>query len=387
MKFLDGYLADGLKRELKELYLSTLILGFAISSITIFEPIYLYTLGFSLKQIVLFFIGVYSLYFLILPLGANIARIKGYEHSIFYSTIFFILYYLSLFSIPKSIYFFYLAIVMLAIGKCLYWPAYHADFARFGRKEKRGKEISNLVMLLNFVYFIGPLFGGLIISFFGFKILFIAVCVLILLSNIPILSTKEIFTPIPFSYKEAYNRLTRKNYRKGVLAYLGYGSEFVFLVIWPIFIYLIAKNFLSIGLLVAFSTIVSSLAILYIGKITDEKDKYKVLKKGIVLGSLSWFLRIFIYNPLGIFFLHFLTQISQNVISIPLVSLVYNQGSETSVMKTIVFFEMSLVIGKLLTMFIIYLFLLIYPTSFIPSFILAGLIIFFYNFISHLKKI
>lgn len=384
---LNNFLFDGLKREIKELYLSTLILEFAISAINIYEPVYLYTIGFSLKQIVLFFIGVYFLYFFIVPAGANVARKMGYEHSIFYGTIFSIFYYLSLFNIPKNVYFIYSAIVMLAVSKCLYWPAFHADFARFGVKRRRGKEITNLNILFSIIYILGPLFGGFIISIFGFKVLFIILTVIILLSNIPMLSTKEVFTPIPFSYKDAYKRLLRKEYRKGVLAYLGYGTEFVFLIVWPIFIYLVAGNFFSIGLILAISTLVNCLALFFIGRITDEEDKYKILKGGIIFNSLSWFSRIFVSTPLGVFFLHLFTQISQNLITIPLVSLVYNQGSETSVMKTIVFFEMSLVMGKLIAMFVIYLFLLVYPRSFAPAFILSGVMVFFYGFIAHLKEI
>ena len=40
--------------------------------IQIFELIYLYMLGYSLQQIVLFFIIVYVLYFVLMPLGVGI---------------------------------------------------------------------------------------------------------------------------------------------------------------------------------------------------------------------------------------------------------------------------------------------------------------------------
>lgn len=386
IKFLNGYLVNDLKKELKELYLSTLILNLAISAVSIFEPIYLYTLGFSLAQIILFFIGVYLIYFLIIPLGAHVAKMKGYEHSIFYSTFFCIFYYFCLFSIPKGSYFIFLAIIMFAVTKALYWPAYHADFARFGTGGERGKEISNLTVLYSLIYVFGPLIGGLIISFFGFKILFLIISFLILISSVPMLLTKEVFTPKPFSYREAYERLIKKNYRRGVLAYLGYGEEFIFLVIWPIFIYLVARQFFSVGLIVALSTLISTLSLLYIGKKADKEDKYKILKGGTILSSLSWFLRSLVFSPFGLFLSHTLTLISQGLINIPMISLVYDQGSKGSVMKTVVFFEMSLVLGKLLAMFIVYLFLLIYPNSFIPAFILAGLMVLLYNFVTKLKE-
>ncbi|MBU1160660.1 hypothetical protein KKG18_02430, partial [Patescibacteria group bacterium] len=160
----------------------------------------------------------------------------------------------------------------------------------------------------------------------------------------------------------------------------------IFYIIWPVFIYLVAKQFFSIGLIVALSTLISTLSLLYIGKKSDKEDKYKILKGGAILNSLSWFLRPLVFSPFGIFLAHAFTQVSQGLINIPMISLIYDQSSKGSVMKTVAFFEMSLVIGKLIAMFVIYLFLLIYPDSFVPAFILAGLMALLYNFVTKLKE-
>ncbi|MBI4090468.1 MAG: hypothetical protein HY422_00420, partial [Candidatus Komeilibacteria bacterium] len=49
--FLRSLLPLHMRREIKELYLSTLILNFGVSMILVFEPIYLYTIGYSLSYI------------------------------------------------------------------------------------------------------------------------------------------------------------------------------------------------------------------------------------------------------------------------------------------------------------------------------------------------
>jgi hypothetical protein len=71
-----------MRREIRELYVSTTILDFGLAMILIFEPIYLYTIGYTLRQIIFFFFLVYLIYFFILPLGASFAKHLGYEHSI-----------------------------------------------------------------------------------------------------------------------------------------------------------------------------------------------------------------------------------------------------------------------------------------------------------------
>jgi hypothetical protein len=53
-----------LKREIGELYITVSIQTFALSMISLFEPIYLFELGFSISQILLFFIFVYLIFFL-----------------------------------------------------------------------------------------------------------------------------------------------------------------------------------------------------------------------------------------------------------------------------------------------------------------------------------
>lgn len=43
-----------LKREIAELYITVAIKTFALSMISVFEPLYFYQLGFSIPQILLF---------------------------------------------------------------------------------------------------------------------------------------------------------------------------------------------------------------------------------------------------------------------------------------------------------------------------------------------
>ena len=83
--FLDHYLKHTLRHEITELYASVAIKNFAFSMVTIFEPIYLYTLYGSLSIVFAYYAIAYTLYFFTASFGAKAAAKYGFEHCIFYS--------------------------------------------------------------------------------------------------------------------------------------------------------------------------------------------------------------------------------------------------------------------------------------------------------------
>ncbi|MBU0707539.1 MFS transporter [Patescibacteria group bacterium] len=380
---LPHYFARRLTRPVKELYLSVAIMDLATASVLIFEPIYLYTLGYSVKQIVLFFLGLYGIYFIIMPLGAKYANSRGYEKSIIVSTIFLILYYLSLFALPWFHWLIFVAPIICAWQKTFYWPGYHADFASFSDEREQSRQIGNLRVINNIVYVLGPLAGGLIITLASFEILFVVVILLIVISNFPLLITKEKVTPRSFSYKGAYKRLAKKHHRRKLLAYIGFGEELVVMIIWPIFIYLIVDSFFTIGAIIALATLVTTFVTLYVGRVCDKKHKHPVIKLGTVLYSLTWWLRPFAGTISHVFLIDTLSRISKNMIYVPLTAITYFRARRYNIMSGVLFFEMALVVGKLLTLVSVFIVISYFGVSvgFVFAFVLAGFLSLLYNFL------
>ena len=296
------------------------------------------------------FLGAYGAYFFILPLGAKIAYSYCFTHSLLYRSHFLILYYLALFAIPFSPWFIGAAIIAFAIQKTLYWPGYHADFAVYSNDGDRGREISNLAMVMSFTAVAGPFIGGILVHFFGFPVLFMIAAAAILASNVPLLSTKEIFGQAKnFSYFGAYRRLANRENSRKFFAYLGYGEELIFMVVWPVFIFTIVKNNLSVGSLVAGATLLMMAILLYVGKLTDNGNKRSVLRGGVIVSVVSWIMRIFMATPFGVFAAETITRIGRTTVQVPLTTLTYDRARQGSVMETVIQFEMSLIAGKILT--------------------------------------
>jgi MFS family permease len=352
--FLRKLLPQHMTRQLREILVSTILLNLALAMVMIFEPIYLYQLGYSLQEIIWFYLLLYAVYFFIMPLGAKFSRYKGYEWGIFWGSFFFAAFYLSLFLIPSMPIFFYIAPLIFAVQKMFYWPAYHAGFAKFSDAREEGREIGTVNGVTSLVYIVGPALAGFIVLDWGYGALFLMASIIFLLSNIPTLITKEIFEAKSFSYVQAYKELFARENRRAFLAYLGFGEEFVVMILWPIFISLIVVNVFDLGLLVAGATFITVLITIYVGRLSDSKSRRLVLTLGSSFYSLAWFIRLFIVNQLGVFFVDTMSRLSKNMVMVPLTTITYERAKEKhGVMSGVIFFEMSLVIGKILAMLII----------------------------------
>ncbi|MEK9130146.1 MAG: MFS transporter [Patescibacteria group bacterium] len=366
-----------LKREIAELYVSIAIKTFALSMISIFEPLYFYKLGFSIPQILFFFVLNYFVYFFIVPLGGKIINRFGFEHSIFFSIPFCILYFLSLYCVSFNFFFIFLAFIFLIIYKTLCWPSYHANFAKYGVDEERGKEVG-IINIIDLTFgAVGPLLGGLIIVSFGFNILFIIVACILSASIIPLFTTKEQFVSRKnFSYKDCFKRLFCQKNRKDMWKFMGFGEEIIHLIIWPIFIFLSIKNYSIIGGLISLSLIVSIFVTSYIGYSFDNGNGKKMLKKSLFLHFILWLARGFINSPIGFFLIELFNTITLNGIHIPLIAHTYKMAKKYGTLKYMIFFEQSLIIGKIFIAFIAFLLFFIFGTGFwvwFSVFFIAGL--------------
>lgn len=370
-----------MKRQVRELFVATTITNLALAMVMIFEPIYLYDIGYSLQAIMLFYLIAYVVYFFIMPLGGKFATEKGYEVGITIGVFLYIAFYISLFLIKDNPWFFYISPIILALQKMFYWPAYHADFAKNSEDTEEGREVSAITVSASLVYILGPALAGLIIKFWGFGALFVATSLVFLVANIPMLITREKFKPHGFGYGQSYKQLLSKANRRAFLAYVGFGEELVVLVIWPIFMAVIIADALDLGMIVALATLITTMLVFYIGKLSDLKSKRKILALSSAFYSLTWFIRLFISNIFGVFFVDTLSRLGKNTLSVPLTAITYENAKnlrsdgQHSIMHTVVFFEMSLVVGKLIAMVLIFIALFFVGSELLAfnlSFILAG---------------
>lgn len=371
-RFQNRYLAKNIKREILELYISTIIRNFAISLISIFEPVYLYTLGYSLQWIIFYYAMIFTGFFFLAPIGGKLSARFGFEHCMLYSIPVLIFYYLTLYFIPSFSLCFFSAAFLAVLYKIIFWPAYHTDFAHYGNNLRRGKEISTLNSLIRLFVVAGPIIGGIVLTVFGFKILFIIVCLTLSISIIPLFTTLETFKPVQFGYFEAFRRLFNPRFRRARLAFMGSAEEIIGITCWPIFIFVVLTSYTDLGFITSGATIVSFLSILIIGKWTDKKDKRKIIKISAIAFSLLWLVRFFARTSWGLLLVNSLSGISKDGIGIPMTAIIYDAGCKRGNLKCVIFREMSLNLGKSLMAWSL-VGILFFTNSWLVIFTLAGL--------------
>jgi hypothetical protein len=161
------------------------------------------------------------------------------------------------------------------------------------------------------------------------------------------------------------------------LGYFGFGEELLVLTIWPIFIYIIIKNYQDTGALVTVATLVATGLALYIGFYTDKHSKDSLLKAGTLIYALTWLARIPVISPFGAFITDTLSRTTKSLVFIPASTVTYERAEETHIMPYIVGFEQMLAIGKLIAA-LIGMAVFAATGSFVALFILASIFSLFY---------
>jgi len=343
---LPHYFTKDVRKEMGELYASSAISNFALSVITLFEPIFLHVvLGFSIPKILLFMALVYACYVILIPFGGKFASVYGYRHCIALSVPFQIFYWLALLASIGHGNAAFLAAPMFALQKTFYWPGFHSVIARFAQTEQVGREFGAAYAINNLAQIGGPLLGGIISQYFGLPAAFLVAAILYCISAVPLLMAPEIFRPKEYSFGQTLQLY--KDFPKKFLGYLGFGEELLVLTVWPIFIFIVARDYKDTGLLAAGASFVAVVVAIFLGRISDSYTKRVLIKIGAFFTSIFWLGRYFAYNFISTFTVDSFSRISRETFFIPLSTITYIRAEQTHVVPYAVFFEQSLALGKL----------------------------------------
>ncbi|MDA1337691.1 MAG: MFS transporter [bacterium] len=318
-----------LKRDVTKFYIAMSIRNLALGMVVLFEPIYLYLyFDKSLPSVLIFFALIYGAYGLLAPLGGRIMAKIGTTTSILVSLLLYFTYFLCLFLFPVSFWFVPLSIIVIVLGLLLFWPAFHTDFARFSSKQSRGGDVGKLNVMRLLPMIVSPILGGWVLVLFGYPTLFAMVLMVLLASIVPLLYSKETHEVYSDSYKGAWKRAWKKENIATSIAFATNGLEIIVAaVFWPLFLFSLAISFESMGAMASFALIISSLFMLYIGKIADTKERPWLLNIGALWTGISWIIKYFIATTFDAFLAHALYRLSRSAAAVPFQTFFYEKAS------------------------------------------------------------
>lgn len=366
-----------LSRQAKELLASISILGFAVSVANLFEPIFLWTIGFSMPEIFLFYIITYGGYLALMPLGITFVGRFGSEKGIVLGAFLLIVYYIALFSIPQHASLFYFAPILFALQKSFYWMGFYADFASTAAQGEEGREIGEANLFVTLASTLGPFLGAAVIGNTGFATFFLIVAIAIALSNIPLVTTRERFKRRHVSYAHAWKGIAVGSNRTRFFAHLGFGDELLYMVVWPVFLYAATQNVLGVGGIVTGASLLAAATLLFIGRSTDTGSRIVLLARGVRTLVLIWVLRVVTAAAPWLLVMDAAHRVGAGTVNMQILADAYGRARTGDALQVMAHFEIGLVIGKLLILaLLIPLFLYVpnpWPWSFLLGAAFAGL--------------
>jgi YQGE family putative transporter len=379
-KFSQGFWALFLGRM-------TQFVGYSL--IGLFLPIFLLITFGRLEWVVIYYLVGHLLYALFLPLGAQELNKIGLRRSLKVSVFLFAGYYVCLFLFNVQainiIWLVAVALLVLTLGRTLFWLPFHTDLAKFTNIRNRGQSVGLLWATKTFLGVVMPVISGFLLARFGYNIVFWLAIIIYLSSLIPFAWLPRTRERYEWGYWQTWREYFKRSNRKLVLANMANGAENVVgIVIWPIFIWQILHgNYFAVGAvssLIVLATIVLQLAV---GRFTDKLNKRKMIHWGSALYASGWLAKMFVLTAFQIFIVgtyHSFTQIFKDT---PFDALNYevladhgHYVDEYTVLK-----EIAVQLGKVLML--IFIFLLVVAANFNLSwtFALAALASLLINFL------
>lgn len=322
------------------------ITGLASSLVGIFIPAYLITLGYAPANVFLYFL-VHAISILLFFLGAallaervgvRILVIASFPFTLGYITL---LYLLHTTSIPLP-----LVASVQGAGIGLYWFALHSFFATHTNEETIGASVGKLFGFPQIVGLFGPLIGGVIAFHYGFPALIVLGGGIFLISSIPLLWIPELRIQSRLNFV-TFISLFQKFKRYTFVEFFENVRQELEVIVWPLFIFLLFQNALSVGYVGTLAAVGSIIFTLAIGRYTDRINPKIFMRIGASLMAGIWLIR-FIWPdiPLLLYISTIIAGLLACFIEVPFTSYVYGSAKRTNITEFIVYREFFVTLAR-----------------------------------------
>lgn len=338
---------DG-KRDINRIYVSHTLRNVALSVISVYIPIFLLTIGFSLSKTIAFFIVFHSagLLFalLICPIMIRkwgLARMLKFYYPI--EICFFIL--LNFLSVLPSLFWF--IAVMGGIATFSYWIPINILLIKHAEVEKMGSDLANFFALPKVFCILGPFVSAVLIPLIGFWPVFAIVIIGLILSYLPLagIRNSEITSSFDFKISRAWSKLRE---RKLLFALEGFDnileeSEWF----WGIFVFLTIGTLRAPGIVGGLEALGGAVFTLIIGKYANKRAKILIPIASVCL-IIIWGARVFIYNPLLIYIATIIASFVMTFFLVSYFSMIYRSVKNQQEEEFLILREIPTVLGRMI---------------------------------------
>lgn len=329
--------------ERNRIYWAMSLKTFGVSLVGVFVPAYLYTLGYSLEKILLYFL-VRELIELVMVLPTTSAmKWFGVKRTFILGCFLTIgnLYLLYILADSPSV--FLATAVAEGLAISLFFLPYHFLFSAAVTKKDGGTQLGLMDIIVCIVAALGPLIGGFIAEATSLQMVLLIALAFVVIATFPLIRSKDNHHLKNVRYIRPLKMLNSRD----SVSNMGFGvTEMVATIIWPLFIYLTVKNFAVMGVIVSISILVVIFMDIIVGKMTDNGGKANLLKYGSYGSAVTHGFRFAGTSVVGIWIINFASDITHTLFRIPWTAEFYMHASAKERASYIAAMEFAVCVGR-----------------------------------------
>lgn len=331
---------------LTALYFNAFLHNFALSLVGIFVPLYLFKITGQIGSV----FGYYLLHsltvvLLVLPAAHCVSR-WGMRRTAALGTLFLVVTIVLLILGGRRWELLPLAALFGGAAIGFYWLPYHLIFAEDGRQEALGREVSLMTILSRLAQTGGPLLGGLIVTLFSFRTLYLSAVSLLVISFLPLALMKHHPIHRAPSWPDLWSYFQGKVARSWWLPFAASHFEIDILdIAWPLFVFGIFGSYQTVGGVASAALLLSLILLIFSGKLTDRWSKEKLLLGGALLTASLWLFLPFSIAAGSAFVVSLLLKSGRIFFYVPFDALLYTRVAKEGVrggLTFLVFRELAL---------------------------------------------
>lgn len=325
--------------------------------------------GFSLEQVLLFYIIYYAVNMPANYLGRYLTHSLGAKITIIIGTILYMLFFV-VYSFISTWEHLVLLAILYGMYDGLYYVASRYVFIGSTKDpENSGENTGIMHVVVRSASLLGPIIGSTIILLTnGGTVLVVSVIVgFFALSLVPLFFLQEVPTkpekkPLPF--KEFFNN--KREVKNHVTLGLFKVQEAVEDIIFPVYIFLLFQELSSVAILAILVPVVAMVFSFMVSHV-KRGQREKVIMVGSLLLAVVWLLRVFVEAPLFLYLSVILTGIFALLVVVPLDSNLYVRGSERGPLSASMYRNITGMGAKLLFFIILYVMISVLKASFLVA--------------------
>lgn len=333
------------QREIYKVYTAHTIHSVSLSLVSIYIPIYLLVQGYSLTQVILFYItyhgiGLLFVFLGLVPLMNRFGLLRTFKvHYPLVITFFILLNLLPFFNFPL-----FLIAVIGGMANFTYWVPLNILLIKHSAQETMGSDLSKFLAFPKIFRIVGPLLSALFIPLIGFWFVFLLAVLGLIISFLPLARISQSAISVQITARNLFSKLKERRmlfFLEGFDNVLEESEWF-----WAIFVYIVIGSISSPGIVGGLEALGGAVFTLLVGKMADKKDKKLVFSAAVGV-ILVWSARFFISAELPAYLITIAASFVMTAFLVSYFSIIYREVKNRKEEEFLILREIPTVLGRM----------------------------------------